>query len=125
MPNRSDLTTAFTAVEQAIREAPAAEVPTLLGELERVKAIGWGRLVTPATPLPGPQAGESEQGALTQEEVAARYRIPLRTVRRLTRTGRLPSYQLGRNRMVRPADVDRYLTRCRAQEVPVGTILDG
>jgi excisionase family DNA binding protein len=50
--------------------------------------------------------------------------MPLRTVRRLTRTGRVPSYLLGRNRMLRAADLDDYLARCRAQKVKVGTRLD-
>jgi len=67
----------------------------------------------------------TEQGALTQEEAAEAYSMPLRTVRRLTRAGRIPSYVLGRNRMIRAADMDRYLARCRAQGVKVGTILDG
>jgi excisionase family DNA binding protein len=66
-----------------------------------------------------------EQGALTQEDAARAYRMPLRTVRRLTRTRRIPSYLLGRNRMIRAADMDRYLTRCRDQGVKVGTSLDG
>jgi excisionase family DNA binding protein len=67
----------------------------------------------------------TEQGALTQEEAAKAYSMPLRTVRRLTRAGRIPSYVLGRNRMIRAADMDRYLARCRDQHVKVGTSLDG
>jgi excisionase family DNA binding protein len=59
-----------------------------------------------------------------KDEAAEAYRIPLRTLRRLTRTGRVPSYLLGRNRIIRPADLDRYLARCREQGVKVGTILD-
>jgi excisionase family DNA binding protein len=66
----------------------------------------------------------TEQGALTQEEAARAYSMPVRTVRRLTRAGRIPSYRLGRNRMIRAADVDRYIARCRAQGVKVGTQLD-
>jgi excisionase family DNA binding protein len=72
-----------------------------------------------------PPAPPSEAGPLTQEEAAEHYRLPLRTVRFLTRTKRVPSYLAGRNRMIRPADIDRYLARCRAQAVKVGTILDG
>jgi excisionase family DNA binding protein len=67
----------------------------------------------------------TEQGALTQEDAARAYGMPLRTVRRLTRTRRIPSYLLGRNRMIRAADMDRYLARCRDQHVKVGTSLDG
>jgi len=65
-----------------------------------------------------------EQGALTQAQAAEAYCMPVRTLRRLTRTGRVPSYRQGRNRMIRPTDLDRYLARCRAQAVKVGTLLD-
>jgi hypothetical protein len=66
----------------------------------------------------------TEAGSLTQEEAAEQYRIPLRKLRFLTRTERVPSYLQGRNRMVRPGDLDQYLARCREQGVKVGTILD-
>jgi excisionase family DNA binding protein len=83
--------------------------------------LGEGRehraaVATPSVP--------SQQGALTQADAAEAYRIPLRTLRQLTRIGRIPSYQLGKNRMVLPTDVDRYIARCRAQGVKVGTRLD-
>jgi Helix-turn-helix domain len=75
------------------------------------------RLVRGLVPAP-------EQPPLTQEEAARRYHMPLRLVRKLTRTGLVPSYPQGRNRMIRPADLDRYLARCQEQGVKVGTILD-
>ncbi len=78
---------------------------------------------SPAANDPFTIAG-TEAGPLTQEEAADRYRIPLRKLRFLTRTQRVPSYLQGRNRMVRPCDLDQYLARCRAQGVKVGTILD-
>jgi predicted DNA-binding transcriptional regulator AlpA len=45
MTGRSDLATSFATVEAAVREAAPEDVPTLVGELERVKAIAWARLV--------------------------------------------------------------------------------
>jgi excisionase family DNA binding protein len=98
-----------------------AEIPAALGALETAKAVLWARLTTAPAPALPPA---SEADPLTQEEAAIRYRLPLRTVRRLTRTRTVASYQQGRNRMVRPADLDRYLARCRDQGVPVGTRLD-
>jgi excisionase family DNA binding protein len=71
-----------------------------------------------------PATAPSEQGALTQEQAAQAYCMPLRTIRKLTRTGRVPTYMVGRSRMLRAADLDRYLARCRAQGVKVGTLLD-
>ncbi len=43
-----------TEFERAIQEAPAAELPGLLGELERLRALAWQRMTTgtkePAAP---------------------------------------------------------------------------
>src|SRR5262249_4275774 len=116
----------------AVATMPLERLPTLHAELaalhsrlaviEHALAMRW---LTGYATLPPSRAAESpsEQGALTQEAAAESYRIPLRSLRRLTRTGRVPSYQLGRNRMIRPADLDRYLARCREQGVRVGTRL--
>jgi excisionase family DNA binding protein len=106
----------ITAREAALGAEHAALATASAILAARLAAIGGnGQPVAPPT----------EAGALTQEQAAERYRIPLRTLRRLTRTKRLPSNQFGRNRMIRPADLDRYLARCRDQQVKVGTILDG
>jgi len=113
----------LAAFEAALPEVPPAEVPAVIGELERLKATCWARL-SAAQQHPAVEPRQSEQGPLTQDEAAQLYRIPLRKVRFLTRTGCVPSYQQGRNRMIRPVDLDRYLTRCRDQGVKVGTILD-
>jgi excisionase family DNA binding protein len=117
----------------AVATIPLQHLPTLHAELaalhsrlaaiEHALAARWR--TGSVAPPPRRSAGSlSEQGALTQEAAAEAYCIPLRTLRRLTRTKRVPSYLLGRNRMIRPADLDRYLARCREQGVKVGTILD-
>jgi hypothetical protein len=76
-----------------------------------------------ATTITSPTA-PSEQHPLTQAETAEAYDMPLRLVRRLTRTRAVPSYLQGRNRMIQPADMDAYLRRCRERRVRVGTTLD-
>ena len=122
---------ALLAAPARVKDVPEEAVPALLDAL----AVPEGRcrllrdLLT-ARLAAGSRNGQdhpapSEQGPLTQEEAARTYRMPLRSLRFLTRTGRVPSYQQGRNRMVRPADLESYLARCRAQGVKVGTILDG
>jgi excisionase family DNA binding protein len=117
----------------AVATMPLERLPTLHAELaalhSRLAAIEHAlaaRWLTGSAALPPSCSAESpsEQGALTQEAAAEAYSIPLRSLRRLTRTGLVPSYQLGRNRMIRPADLDRYLARCREQGVKVGTVLD-
>ena len=111
-------------------EVPAAHVPALLAHvaaeqarLDVLKSVLAARLAVVSNGHPA--SPTSEAAPLTQEEAAEQYRISLRTVRRLTRTGRVPSTRVGRNRMIRPDDLDRYLARCRDQRVKVGTILDG
>src|SRR5207247_148342 len=73
--------------------------------LDVLKAILAVRLASASNGHPAPPP--SEAAPLTQEEAAERYRIPLRTIRRLTRTDRLPSTRVGRNRMIRATDLDR------------------
>ena len=111
-------------------EVPAAHVPALLAHvaaeqarLDVLKSVLAARLAVVSNGHPA--SPTSEAAPLTQEEAAEQYRIPLRKLRFLTRTRRLPSYQQGRNRMIRPVDLDRYLAGCRAQGAKVGTILDG
>ena len=109
---------------------PLDQVPALLAQvaaeqarLDVLKSVLAARLAVMSNGHPAPPT--SEAAPLTQEEAAEQYRIPLRKLRFLTRTRRLPSYQQGRNRMIRPVDLDRYLAGCRAQGAKVGTILDG
>jgi excisionase family DNA binding protein len=116
--------------DQVAAMSPAATRGALIevaGVQQRVATVIMMLTVRLGEDGEGEEASSSsptEQGALTQEEAARAYSMPLRTVRTLTRTGRIPSYVLGRNRMVQPADLDRYLARCRAQGVKVGTRLD-
>jgi excisionase family DNA binding protein len=115
-----DQVTALSSVaaRRALVEVAGIEHRCVLLTVMLAARLGEDGQAQPVSTLP------TEQGALTQEDAARAYRMPLRTVRRLTRTGRIPSYQQGRNRMVRAADLDDYLARCRAQGVKVGTRLD-
>jgi excisionase family DNA binding protein len=110
---------------EAVDDIPAESLPAVMIYFTALQGRAAARLAaSPAPPRVPPEPQAVEQHPMTQEETAERYRMPLRTIRRLTRTGRVPSYQLGRNRMIRPADLDAYLGRCRDQGVKVGTILD-
>jgi excisionase family DNA binding protein len=110
---------------EAVDTVPVEHLPAVALHLAALQAAVAARLAaSPALPRLHAEPPATEQQPMTQEETAERYRMPLRTVRRLTRTGRVPSYQLGRNRMIRPADLDAYLGRCRDQGVKVGTRLD-
>jgi excisionase family DNA binding protein len=43
------------------------------------------------------------------EQVAERYGFPIGTLRHWVRTGRLPSFRIGRRRFVRRSDVERLI----------------
>jgi hypothetical protein len=51
------------------REAPAGELPALIGALEAAKAEAWGRLTSPPAPPP-PAAPVASDRLLTPEEAA-------------------------------------------------------
>jgi hypothetical protein len=53
----------------AIQEAPPAELPAIIGQMEAVKAEAFARLVTPVLPSESEIAGDY---LLTDEEVAQR-----------------------------------------------------
>jgi hypothetical protein len=116
--------------DQVATLSPAAARGVLVevaGVQQRLAAVTLMLTVRLREDGEGQEASSSmptEQGALTQAQAAEAYCMPLRTLRRLTRMGRVPSYLQGRNRMVRPTDLDRYLARCRAQGIKVGTLLD-
>ena len=107
---------------EAVDALEADALPGFLAQLAALALRGAARLAVARSDHK--ERTPTEQGALTQEQASEAYRIPLRTIRRLTRTKRVPSYFAGRNRMIRPADLDRYLARCRDQGVSVGALLD-
>ncbi len=67
-----DLHELLIHLAQAVAEASPQQAPALLGELERLKASLWGRLMTPLPALDGHSgAGEGDR-LLTVEEAAHR-----------------------------------------------------
>ncbi len=110
-----------------IGDLTTAELPIVLAaiasELARLAAV-QGALAARLAAAPLPASDIQNSRLLTQEEASERYRIPLRLMRRITRTKRIPSTRIGRNRMVRQVDLDGYISRCQRQGVAVGTVLD-
>lgn len=62
---------ALAALESAARESDPAEVPALVGDLERVKAIAWARLAVPAT-----TNGAGDDRLLTLHQAAVQLGVP-------------------------------------------------
>lgn len=63
------LATAVAALEAEVLEAPPAEVPAVAGELERLRAMCWARLVTPGN---GDVTPGTSDRLLTAREVHTR-----------------------------------------------------
>lgn len=60
------------SLEHIIAQAPPSTCPQLLGELERLKALLWGRMLhTECTPAPQPDNGRY----LTVKEVVTRFGV--------------------------------------------------
>jgi excisionase family DNA binding protein len=122
---------ALLADPARVVDVPVTEVPATLARiaseqarLAAVQSALAAHLAESALPSSTTASASVTSAFLTQEEAAVRYRIPLRSMRRLTRAKRIPSTLIGRNRMIRPSDLEDYLARCRKQGVAVGTILD-
>lgn len=111
----------------SVADLPVADVPALLDAVAReaarldvLKTVLAARLAVSKRAEPEP----SEQRPLTQAEAAEHYRIPLRTVRFLTRTRRIPSTRVGRERHLDRAEIESYLAKCRALSVAVVRLRD-
>ncbi len=95
------------AVLADLTTVPVEQIPAVLGELERMKAVLYVRLLKPAT-----AATAVASRYVTQVEAANTFGIPLATVRNLTRRGIIPALGKGKNRRILPADLERHLARC-------------
>src|SRR5262245_1075035 len=113
----SDLAAALRQLADRLDTLEPGEV---IGRLESIKFCVWMSATTLSIATTAPEPAHE----LTQQE-AARLRpaVGLKTIRFLTRTARVPSVPRGRQRLVRLADLDAYVARCRAQGVALGVIL--
>lgn len=91
-------------LEQSIQSISTEDCPVLLGELERLKAMAWGKIV-------GSQASPAQSKAsvlLTMAEAAARLSIPQSRAYELARQRKLPTVRIGKYVRVSPAALDEY-----------------
>ena len=96
-------------LEEAVVTVPLAELPALLGTLERVKALGWGRM------LAGPHNGQQDSGLLTTKDVAQRLKISGYRAYELVRQGEIKKTSVGEKSVrVNPSDLAAYLTKQRS-----------
>lgn len=92
------------ALEAVVSSAPVAQLPALLGLLEKAKAMGWGRM------LAEKQHGDEER-LLTASDVAERLQLSEYRVRELIHQGRIKRAPLdGRTVRVKPSDLAAYIS---------------
>jgi DNA-binding XRE family transcriptional regulator len=108
----------LTAVVTDPMIVPLDDIPSALGELERVRAMLWTRLTMRA-----PETTAAVPRYVTQAEAATTFGIPLATVRYLTRRGLVPAIGKGKNRRILPADLERHLARCAHEGLAIAVYL--
>jgi excisionase family DNA binding protein len=93
------------ALERLITRAERPELATLIGDLERLKALSLGRLVAATSPARA-ASDVAEDTYLTLAEVATRLRFSLPYCYELARRGDLPTLRRGKRGIrVRLADL--------------------
>ena len=94
-----------------LRKIPPAQCPSLLGELERLKALAWVRLTTY-----NHGTGElSEPGnlLLTIPQVSERLALPVSRVYELARQGKLPVVRVGKYVRVQAVQLAKWMKEHR------------
>jgi len=94
MNGKPTLADTLQAVESAVASAPLADLPMVLGLLEKVKAMGWGRLITESPH--GKKEPAKESALLTAAQVAERLNVPKSFVYEAARQHQLKPVRLGK-----------------------------
>ena len=104
-----------------VRETPVEEIPALLGQLERLKAMLWHRLVVaPPTPTRSPTLEQMEDlRHVTPQAAGELLSLKPAYVHELCRTGRLPATKSGKYWMIPVAGLRTWLASEKS-DVDVG-----
>jgi len=110
-------------------DVPTEVLPALLAQVtDQVTRLDTLRLILAARLVLGRRVSVAPPSKpecdVTQEEAAKQTGVPLRTIRWLTRTGRVPAYKRGRNRMVRVSDIRARIESARGQGVALTKLPD-
>lgn len=102
----------MTSLEAALAAAGPEDLPCLLADIERLKAIGWLRLTRTASPGSASVYPAETEPLLTVKEVAARLNVHPSFVYGLVRGGRdFPTKRFGKYVRVAPAELKAWLER--------------
>ncbi len=101
---------AVLAFEHGIAEASGAELPTLIGELEQLKAAAWVQLLAAASMREAPP--RSDAGLLSIPQVAERLNVTKSRLYDLARQrDGLPTVRIGKYLRVSPPALEAWLAR--------------
>jgi excisionase family DNA binding protein len=101
----------LSALEHVVEAAATPQLARLLGDLERLKATVWQRLLN-VTTVPGALAATDaveELRHLTPQQVAEILSLKAAYVHELCRTGRIPATKSGKYWMISAAGLRRWL----------------
>jgi excisionase family DNA binding protein len=108
--------TRFDSVISIVRETPTAQLPALIGVLATAQAEAWGRLTAPSN-----ERRDDGDEVLTASEVGRALGRSEEGVRRLMRSGRIPTVRVGKRSVrVRRGALRDFIRRSEKQAVVVG-----
>ncbi len=99
------------ALEARVASIPVEDIPSLLGELERLRALLYRRLAE-ANKTHG--EARLDQPLLTVDQAAQLLNLKPSTVYELVRRNRLPHVRLGKHIRLEPHALSRYLAQQQA-----------
>lgn len=102
----------IASLEDAVARVEVTECPGLLGDLERLKAILWSRMVTVSC-SPTSRQPRTDAMLLTLPQVAKRLAISKGRAYELARQGKLPTVKVGKYVRVEPAALDTWIAQHR------------
>ena len=96
-------------IEREIEVASTAECVELVGKLERLKALVWGRIMAASLPTP------NDSNLLTIPEVASQLKVSEYRAYELVRHGEIKKTSIGKTSVrVKPSDLAAYVAQQRS-----------
>lgn len=97
----TDYQSAIDKLSKSLERIPRSELPVVLGELERIKAVIWAEFMTT-------EKGQPDEALLDMSDVAVRLNIPLSRAYELVRQGKLRGVRVGKYVRVLPTVLKEY-----------------
>jgi excisionase family DNA binding protein len=101
------------AFEQAVGSVEPGSLPAVLGALERLKALAWGRALESVSRSPSPWTGLDELRHLTPLRVAELLSVKEAYVHELCRSGRIPATKEGKYWLIPVTALHEWLAKSR------------